>query len=93
VVDYGFGTFKFQALAWPAPEDGGLQREITAAPRNNQLAIASFNVENLDPADPRASSPAWPRRSSGTCARPTSSRSRRCRTTTAPRGRASRTPR
>jgi len=52
VVDYSFGNFKLLATAWPGVTDGGLEREVTAAPAPDQLAVASFNVENLDPGDP-----------------------------------------
>jgi uncharacterized protein len=51
VVDYGFGNFKFLVLNDLTPVDGGLQREATKAQRRSELAIASFNVENLDPTD------------------------------------------
>ena len=41
--------------ATPTRIDRGLQREVTDAPqRATQLAVASINVENLDPADPPA---------------------------------------
>ena len=53
VVDYSFGNFKFLPLDWPGTADGGLEREVTAAPKPNQLAVASFNVENLDARDPQ----------------------------------------
>ena len=52
VVDYSFGNFKFLALRTPEVVDGGLEREITDEKRDDQLAIASFNVENLDALDP-----------------------------------------
>ena len=52
VVDYSFGNFKFLALKTPEAVDGGLEREVTDEPRSDQLSIASFNVENLDPGDP-----------------------------------------
>jgi predicted extracellular nuclease len=52
VVDYGFGNFKYLVTSTPERIDNHLQREVTAAPRANQLAIASMNLENLDPTDP-----------------------------------------
>ncbi len=52
VVDYSFGAFKFLALQTPTVVDGGLEREVTEPSRDDQLSIASFNVENLDPGDP-----------------------------------------
>ncbi len=51
VVDYGFGNFKFLVLNDLTPVDGGLAREVTDAQRKNELAVATFNVENLDPSD------------------------------------------
>ena len=51
VVDYAFGNFKYYPTATPARIDRGLRREVTEAPRANQLAIASMNVENLDGLD------------------------------------------
>jgi uncharacterized protein len=50
VVDYSFGNFKLQVTSRPAiAEDGGLQKETTEAPDENQLSVGSFNVENLTP--------------------------------------------
>ena len=48
VVDYAFGNYKYYPTATPDRIDNGLQREVTDAPRANQLAMASMNVENLD---------------------------------------------
>jgi hypothetical protein len=57
VLDYSFGNFKLIATA-PVPEllAGGLVRETLSLgdASDNQLSIASFNVENLDPSDPPA---------------------------------------
>jgi predicted extracellular nuclease len=52
VVDYSFGNFKYEVTKPPVRTSGGLQREITDAAKPHQLAVASFNVENLDPTDP-----------------------------------------
>jgi predicted extracellular nuclease len=52
VVDYAFGNYMLHALETPAHQDGGLQREVTDPASGDQLSIASFNVENLDPTDP-----------------------------------------
>jgi len=52
VVDYSFGNFKYLMTKTPERIDNHLQPEVTAAPRANQLAIASINLENLDPTDP-----------------------------------------
>jgi hypothetical protein len=52
VMDYSFGNFKLEVTATPVAQSGGLARETTAAPATGQLAVATFNVENLDPGDP-----------------------------------------
>jgi predicted extracellular nuclease len=54
VVDYGFANYKFLVLNELTRVDGGLQREITTAPRRDELSVASFNVENLAGTDPQA---------------------------------------
>lgn len=52
VVDYSFGNFKFNVLAAPTVVDRGPVREVTRNQRKGELAVATYNVENLDPADP-----------------------------------------
>jgi len=52
VLDYSFNNFKFLVTAAPAVASGGLQREVTAAPTANQLAVATMNVENLAATSP-----------------------------------------
>jgi len=52
VMDYSFGNFKLQVTSSPTVVPGGLSQEVTALPTANQLAVATFNVENLDPNDP-----------------------------------------
>jgi hypothetical protein len=52
VVDYNFGNVKLLALTSLVAVDGGLTREQTEAPGYRELAVATFNVENLDPTDP-----------------------------------------
>jgi uncharacterized protein len=54
VVDYSFGNFKLEVLATPAVTDHGPVGESTRAQRRDELAIATYNVENLDPSDPPA---------------------------------------
>jgi predicted extracellular nuclease len=49
VLDYSFGNFMLELTSMLTRVDGGLARETTAAPAANELAIATFNVENLDP--------------------------------------------
>jgi uncharacterized protein len=51
VVDYSFGNFKFNVTAPLSVASGGLTKETTAAPRDQEIAFATFNVENLDPGD------------------------------------------
>jgi uncharacterized protein len=51
VVDYNFGNYKFLVQNELTPIDGGLAREVTQAPHHHELAIGTFNVENLDPTD------------------------------------------
>jgi len=50
-LDYTFANFKIQALSTPEVASGGLQPERTGLPRFDELAVATFNVENLDPSD------------------------------------------
>jgi predicted extracellular nuclease len=51
VGDYSFDNFKYYPLA-DATATGDLQREVTESPKSSELAMASFNVENLEPGDP-----------------------------------------
>jgi uncharacterized protein len=53
ILDYSFGNFKLEVTATPTVESGGLAREVTAPTGADQLAVATFNVENLDPGDPQ----------------------------------------
>jgi predicted extracellular nuclease len=53
VMDYSFSNPKLEVTAAPLLTAGGLLREITAPQSNNQLAVATFNVENLAPGDPQ----------------------------------------
>lgn len=52
VMDYSFGNFKLNVTSALTPVDGGLEREVTEPPTKKEIAVATFNVENLDPADP-----------------------------------------
>jgi len=54
VMDYSFGNYKLQVSSLPPLSPGGLQPETTTAAGANQLAVATFNVENLAPTDPPA---------------------------------------
>jgi len=51
VMDYTFGNPKLQVASIPAAISGGLTLETTTIAATNQVAIATFNVENLDPSD------------------------------------------
>lgn len=51
VMDYGFGNYKVVVTNAAATAPGGLTREITNAAGSGTLAVAAFNVENLDPND------------------------------------------
>jgi uncharacterized protein len=54
VGHYSFGNFKYFVTATPGVRSGGITREVTQSPRKDELAVASMNVENLDPTDPPA---------------------------------------
>ena len=51
VLDYDFGNFKVNVLATPSLVDNGLEREVTRAHESDELAVATYNVENLDAGD------------------------------------------
>jgi predicted extracellular nuclease len=51
VLEYNFGNFELQLTSALTRVDGGLAREVTADPKENELSVATFNVENLDPSD------------------------------------------
>ena len=51
VLDYNFGNYELQLTSALTRVGGGLQREVTRAQLAGELAIATFNVENLDPGD------------------------------------------
>jgi predicted extracellular nuclease len=53
IMDYTFNNPKLEVMAAPSITLGGLQREVTRRQSDNQLAISTFNVENLAPADPQ----------------------------------------
>jgi uncharacterized protein len=54
VLDYSFANYKLLVTATPTVASGQLPRETTRATRTGELAVATFNVENLDPGDPQA---------------------------------------
>jgi len=51
VVDYSFGNFKLLLTATAPPTAGGVVREAVTPAAADELSVASFNVENLDPGD------------------------------------------
>ncbi|QKW05818.1 endonuclease/exonuclease/phosphatase family protein [Streptomyces sp. NA04227] len=54
-LDYSqFGGYTLTARSLGAVEKGGLKRESTRPQQRDQLAVATYNVENLDPTDPQS---------------------------------------
>ena len=51
VMDYSFGNFKLNVTAPLTRVDGGLEREVTRLPRDQEIVVGTYNVENLDPSD------------------------------------------
>jgi predicted extracellular nuclease len=51
VVDYLAGGYKVVLSGLPDVVPGDLRQEVTRAARRGELAVAAFNVENLDPGD------------------------------------------
>ncbi|HET8641675.1 MAG TPA: lamin tail domain-containing protein [Pseudonocardiaceae bacterium] len=54
VMDYSFGNFKLQLTGALGRVNNGLAPETTSPPGAGQLAVATFNLENLDPGDPQS---------------------------------------
>jgi uncharacterized protein len=52
ILDYSFGNFKLLVTSAPTAQRNGLAREVTPVGSHKELAIATFNVENLSPVDP-----------------------------------------
>ncbi|MFE9040833.1 endonuclease/exonuclease/phosphatase family protein [Streptomyces sp. NPDC007818] len=48
-----FGGYTLTARTLGTVEDRGLEREVTRKQHKNELAVATYNVENLDPSDPQ----------------------------------------
>ena len=51
VLDYSFGNFKLNVTTALTRVAGPLAQEVTAAQSDHQIAVATYNVENLDPGD------------------------------------------
>ncbi|MGW8728806.1 endonuclease/exonuclease/phosphatase family protein [Streptomyces sp. NPDC055808] len=49
-----FGGYTITARTLGTVKDNGLKREITRKQRTGELAVATYNVENLDPTDPQS---------------------------------------
>ncbi|MGA9772879.1 MAG: C25 family cysteine peptidase [Blastocatellia bacterium] len=52
IMDYSAGNFRILTTAALTAVPGPLVREATTPQDTNELAVATFNVENLDPGDP-----------------------------------------
>jgi hypothetical protein len=53
-LDYSFSNYKIQATSMPTFASGGNPREVTGAPTDQEIAVATFNVENLAGTDLQA---------------------------------------
>ena len=51
VMDYSFGNFKLNVTTALTRDAGALTQEVTELPRDQEIAVATYNVENLDPGD------------------------------------------
>jgi uncharacterized protein len=51
VLDYSFGNFKLNVTTALTRVAGPLAQEVTAPQSDHQIAVATYNVENLDPGD------------------------------------------
>jgi predicted extracellular nuclease len=51
VMDYSFGNFKLNVTVPLTRVDGGLEQEVTRTPRDQEIVVGTYNVENLDPGD------------------------------------------
>ncbi|HEX6497606.1 MAG TPA: endonuclease/exonuclease/phosphatase family protein [Micromonosporaceae bacterium] len=54
VISYDFGTFRLEVTSTPTVSSGGIAPETTSAAASGQIAVATFNVENLSPVDPQS---------------------------------------
>jgi predicted extracellular nuclease len=51
VLDYSFGNFKLNVTTSLTRVAGTLEQEVTELPIDQEIAVATYNVENLDPSD------------------------------------------
>jgi predicted extracellular nuclease len=54
IVSYAFDSFHLEATSTPTLHHGGIRRESAPTARPGELSVATFNVENLSPANPSA---------------------------------------
>ena len=54
VLDYDFNNFHLMATERPTRVSGGITREVATTSGHEELSVATFNVENLDPSDPQS---------------------------------------
>jgi predicted extracellular nuclease len=54
VLDYSFGNYKLLPSQTPTVVPGGTARETATPAGRKEFAIATYNVENLDPTDPQS---------------------------------------
>ncbi|MBI5348421.1 MAG: endonuclease/exonuclease/phosphatase family protein [Chloroflexi bacterium] len=47
IMDYTFGNYKLQITQRPSFESSGIKPEVTVKQKENQIAVATFNVENF----------------------------------------------
>jgi hypothetical protein len=52
VIDYNFGLFLLEVMTSPTVTHDGVTPESTSPAGTSQVAVATFNFENLDPSDP-----------------------------------------
>ncbi|MFF0794265.1 lamin tail domain-containing protein [Streptomyces spiralis] len=54
-VDYSnYGGYNVQATTLGTVEPGGLTPDVSSKGKSNELSVATYNVENLDPTDPQS---------------------------------------
>lgn len=51
VLDYSFGNFKLELTGAPTLVRGDIKREVATRTHADEISLATFNVENLSPAD------------------------------------------
>lgn len=54
VLDYDYGNYMLEPTSSPKVHSAGLKRQTASAASSDQLAMATFNVENLAPSDPQS---------------------------------------